>query len=169
MKILMLGRSLPLTRRGGKATREQRFARHLARSHRLTLAFVTDDPNPVGAVSALREEFGDLEFAVVPRGWKTLASAVSLATGDSCTLAYGPARGIGRTGVAVASLTPPLPLPGGPAVLSLTPLESDGQPAAAAVFCRPVPPAVRRRLPAARFLVVGGELAPSAEGLARME
>ncbi len=88
MKILMLGRSLPLTRRGGKATREQRFARHLARSHRLTLAFVTDDPNPVGAVSALREEFGDLEFAVVPRGWKTLASAVSLATGDSCTLAY---------------------------------------------------------------------------------
>jgi glycosyltransferase involved in cell wall biosynthesis len=274
MKILMLGRSLPLTRRGGKATREQRFARHLARSHRLTLAFVTDDPNPVGAVSALREEFGDLEFAVVPRGWKTLASAVSLATGDSCTLAYarssalatrlrdrvrsesydliyvssssmiqyaleadpavpvvmdlgdvdsrwwsrqarersfpganfyrteaarlrlaeeaiarrasrcivssphaaravelgdGPAPVIIRNGVDVDYFIPALRLPAAPAVLFLSPLESDRQVAAAAEFCRTVVPAVRRRLPAARFLVVGGELAPSAEGLARME
>src|SRR6185503_18656509 len=88
MKILMLGRSIALARRGDKATREGRIARRLARSHRLTLAFVTDVPNPVGVVSALREEFGDLEFAVVPRGWRTLASAVSLAAGDSCTLAY---------------------------------------------------------------------------------
>ena len=69
MKILMLGRSIALARRGDKATREGRIARRLARSHRLTLAFVTDVPNPVGVVSALREEFGDLEFAVVPRGW----------------------------------------------------------------------------------------------------
>jgi polysaccharide biosynthesis protein PslH len=88
MKILMLGRWLPLARRGGDATREQRLVRQLARSHRLTLAFVTDDPNPAGAISALRAEFGDLEFAVVTRGWKTLSSAVSLATGSSATMAY---------------------------------------------------------------------------------
>jgi glycosyltransferase involved in cell wall biosynthesis len=274
MKILLLGRSLPLARRGGKATREQGFARHLVRSHRLTLGFVTDDPNPVGTVSALREEFGDLEFAVVPRGWRTLASAVSLATGDSCTLAYArsialatrlrdrlrsesydliyvssssmiqyaldadPAvpvvvdlgdvdsrwwsrqaaersfpganfyrteaarlrlaeeaisrraarcfvsspqaaravdLGAGATpviipnGVDLDYFIPALRLPAAPAVLFLSPLESDRQVAAAAEFCRRVVPAVRRKLPAARFLVVGGQLAPSAQGLAHID
>lgn len=274
MKILMLGRSLPLARRGGKATREQRFARRLARSHRLTLGFVTDDPNPVGAVSALREEFGDLEFAVVPRGWKTLASAVSLATGDSCTLAYArssalatrlrdrlrsesydliyvssssmiqyaleadpavpvvvdlgdvdsrwwsrqasersfPGANFYRTeaarlrlaekaisrraaccivsseeaahavnlghaqapvvipnGVDVDYFIPALRLPAAPAVLFLSPLDSARQVAAAAEFCRTVVPAVRRRVPAARFLVVGSDLTPSARALARMD
>jgi hypothetical protein len=39
-------------------------------------------------VSALRAEFADIEFAVVPRGWKCLSSALSLATGESCTLTY---------------------------------------------------------------------------------
>ena len=274
MKILMLGRSLPLARRSGKASREQRFARHLARSHRVTLGFVTDDPNPVGAVSSLREEFGDLEFAVVPRGWRTLASAVSLATGDSCTLAYArssalagrlrdrlrtesydviyvssssmiqyaleadpavpvvvdlgdvdsrwwsrqaearsfPGANFYRTeaarlrlaeaaiaqraaccivsslhaaravaagegaapviipnGVDVDYFTPFLRLPSAPAVLFLGPLESDRQVNAAAEFCRTVAPAVRRRFPAARFLLMSSEMAPSAQALARME
>lgn len=274
MKILMLGRSMALARRGDKATREGRFARHLARSHRLTLAFVTDDPNPVGVISALREEFGDLEFAVVPRGWKTLASAVSLATGASCTLAYarssalaarvrdrlrsesydliyvcsssmiqyaleadpavpvvvdlgdvdsrwwsrqarehsfpganfyrteaarlriaeeaiarraarcivsspqaaravvrddGPTPVIIRNGVDAEYFIPALRLPAAPVILFLSPPESDRQVSAAEEFCRIVVPAVRRRRPAARFLVVGGELAPSAQGLARMD
>jgi len=274
MKILMLGRSLPLARRNGKATREQRFARHLARCHRVTLGFVTDDPNPVGAVSSLREEFGDLEFAVVPRGWRTLASAVSLATGDSCTLAYarssalatrlrdrlrtesydviyvssssmiqyaleadpavpvvvdlgdvdsrwwsrqaearsfpganfyrteaarlrlaeeaiarraaccivssphaaravaageGAARVIIRNGVGVDYFTPSLRLPSAPVALFLGPLDSDRQVSAAAEFCRTVAPAVRRRFPAARFLLMSREMAPSAQALAGME
>jgi glycosyltransferase involved in cell wall biosynthesis len=274
MKILMLGRSLPLARRGDQATREQRFARHLARSHCLTLAFVTDDPNPVGVVSALREEFGDLEFAVVPRGWKTLASAVSMATGDSCTLTYArssalatrlrdrlrsesydliyvssssmiqyaldadpavpvvidlsdvdsrwwsrqarersfPGANFYRTeaarlrlaeeaiarraaccivssphaaravaagegaapviipnGVDVDYFIPSLRLPSAPVVLFLGPLESDRQVSAAAEFCRTVAPAVRRRFPAARFLLMSSEMAPAAQALARME
>ena len=274
MKILILGRSLPLTRRGGKATREQRFARQLARSHRVTLGFVTDDPNPAGAVSALRDEFGDLEFAVVPRGWRTLASAVSLATGDSCTLAYArssalatrlrdrlraesydliyvssssmiqyalevdpavpvvvdlgdvdsrwwarqasersfPGANFYRTeaarlrlaeeaisrraaccivsseqaaravklgqdtapviihnGVDADYFIPALRLPAAPVVLFLSPLDTDRRVSAAADFCRTVVPAVRRRVPAARFLVVGSELAPSAQGLARLD
>lgn len=274
MKILLLGRSLSLARRGGKVTRERRFARQLARSHRVTLGFVTDDPSPAGAVSALREEFDDLEFAVVPRGWRTLASAVSLATGDSCTLAYarssalatrlrdrlraesydliyvtsssmiqyaleadlavpvvvdlgdvesrwwsrqaearsfpganfyrteaarlrlaeeaisrraalcivssphaaravglanGTAPAIIPNGVDVDYFIPALRLPAAPAVLFLSPLESDRQVGAAAEFCRTVVPTVRRRLPATRFLVVGSELAPSAKGLAHMD
>ena len=105
MKILMLGRSLPLAGRGGKTTREQRFARHLAQSHRLTLAFVTDDPNPVGVVSALREEFGDLEFAVVPRGWKTLASAVSPSGRSRSTAAQSPSTMLRIRVVQIRSVT----------------------------------------------------------------
>jgi len=88
MNILMLGRWLPPPRRPVRGTREYQFAHHLARAHRLTLAFVTDNPDTAGSISALRSEFGDLEFASVPRGWKSLASAVRLATGESCTLSY---------------------------------------------------------------------------------
>lgn len=88
MNILMLGRWVPPPRYPLKSTREYQLARYLARSHRLTLSFATDNANASGPISALRSEFGDLEFAVVPRGWKSLAGAVSLATGDSCTLSY---------------------------------------------------------------------------------
>jgi glycosyltransferase involved in cell wall biosynthesis len=88
MNILMMGRWLPPPRQTVKATREFQFARHLARSHRLTVAFVTDTSDVAGTVSALRNEFGDLEFATVPRGWNSLASAVRLAAGESCTLSY---------------------------------------------------------------------------------
>jgi hypothetical protein len=88
MNILMLGRWLPPPRRPVRAMREYQFARHLARTHRLTLAFVTDNPDTAGAISALRSEFHDLEFAAVPRAWKSLTGALSLVTGESCTLSY---------------------------------------------------------------------------------
>jgi hypothetical protein len=88
MNILMLGRWVPPPRRPVRAMREYQFARHLARTHRLTLAFVTDNPDTAGSISALRSEFRDLEFAAVPRAWKSLTGAVSLATGESCTLSY---------------------------------------------------------------------------------
>ena len=88
MKILMLGRWLPPSRRPVRGTREYQFARHLARRHQLTLAFITDHRDAAGPVNALRSEFGDLEFAAIPRGWKSLASAVRLAAGESCTMSY---------------------------------------------------------------------------------
>jgi hypothetical protein len=88
MNVLMLGRCLPPPRRPVRSTREYHFARHLARTHRLTLAFITDNPDAAGSISALRSDFGDLEFAVVPRTWKSLSSALRLATGESCTLSY---------------------------------------------------------------------------------
>lgn len=88
MNILMLGRWVPGPRSPLKGTREYELARCLARSHRLTLAFATDNPSASGPISALRDEFGDLEFSMVPRGWKSVASAVRLATGESCTLSY---------------------------------------------------------------------------------
>jgi polysaccharide biosynthesis protein PslH len=89
MNILMLGRWVPPPRRPVRTMREYQFARQLlARSHHLTLAFVTDNPDTAGSISALRSEFGDLEFSAVPRAWKSLTGAVSLATGESCTLSY---------------------------------------------------------------------------------
>ena len=88
MNVLMLGRQLPVSGRSAQATREHRFARFLAQGHRLTLAFVTDEPDPFGALSSLRAQFTDIEFAVVPRAWKSLSGAVRLATGGSCTMTY---------------------------------------------------------------------------------
>jgi hypothetical protein len=88
MNILMLGRFLPPPRRPVRVMREYQLAHHLARIHCLTLSFVADNSDAAGAISALRSEFGDLEFASIPSGWKSLASAVRLATGESCTLSY---------------------------------------------------------------------------------
>jgi glycosyl transferase family 1 len=88
MNILMLGRWLPPARQPVRGTREYHFARHLARSHQLTLAFITDNQDVAGAISALRADFGNLEFSVVPRAWRSLSGALSLATGESCTLSY---------------------------------------------------------------------------------
>lgn len=88
LNLLLLGRWLPVARHGHEASRELRIARRLAERHSLTLAFTTDEPDPAGSVTALRDEFGDIEFAVVPRGWRCLSGAVRLAAGESCTLAY---------------------------------------------------------------------------------
>jgi len=274
MKILMLGRWLPVSRREVDATREQRLARHLARTHSVTLAFVTDDPNPAGAISSLREEFGNLEFAVVTRGWKALSSAVSLATGSSATMAYarssalearlrdrqraeshdlvcvtsssmiqyaldadpavpivmdfdevdsnwwtqqarersfpganfyrteaarlrfaeeaiarraarcivsseaaarcvdmsaGPPALVVPNGVDVDHFIPALRMPGTPVVLFVSALERDADVAQAVAFCRATVPAVRRRHPGTRFLVVGRDLPASARELARVQ
>jgi glycosyltransferase involved in cell wall biosynthesis len=96
MKLLMLGRWLPPPRRPVRATREYHVARRLARSHPLTLAFVTDNLDASGPISTLRAEFGDLEFATVPRGWKSLLSALRLASGESCTLSYARSNALQR-------------------------------------------------------------------------
>jgi polysaccharide biosynthesis protein PslH len=88
MNILMLGPWLPTTRRPLANERLHQFARHLAKEHRLTLACATDHPNPFAAVSALREQFDDLEFAVVPNRWKRLWSVAHLAAGSSAEVAY---------------------------------------------------------------------------------
>ena len=88
MNILMLGPWLPTIRRPLANERLHQFARHLAREHQLTLACATDHPNPFAAVSSLREDFDDLEFAVVPNRWKRLWSVANLAAGSSAEVAY---------------------------------------------------------------------------------
>jgi glycosyltransferase involved in cell wall biosynthesis len=86
LNILMLGHWLASALWEADIRRAHGFARHLARRHRVTLAFVTDDPSPYRSITALRAKFGDLEFAVVPRAWKRLCGAVRLARGDSATV-----------------------------------------------------------------------------------
>ena len=88
MRILMLGPWVPSARYPAEAERLLHFARNLAGSHQLTLAFATDVADPSGAVSALRAEFDDIEFAVVSRPLQRLRSAFRLAAGASVDLTY---------------------------------------------------------------------------------
>lgn len=88
MRILMLGPWVPSTRYPVEAERLLRFARHLAGHHRLTLAFATDVPDLSGTISALRAEFEDMEFTIVPRRLQRLWSALRLIAGASVDLTY---------------------------------------------------------------------------------
>ncbi|HVN31711.1 MAG TPA: glycosyltransferase [Thermoanaerobaculaceae bacterium] len=88
MNILMLAHWLPMPGRPQETRREYRFARRLLKDHRLTLAFVAEEQDLAGRVSALRDEFGDVEFAMLPRGWATLAAAARAVTGESGSIAY---------------------------------------------------------------------------------
>jgi glycosyltransferase involved in cell wall biosynthesis len=88
MNILMLARWLPMPARREEARREYRFARQLLERHRVTLAFTTGEKDVAGPVAALRAEFGELEFAVLPRAWRNLTSAVHVVTGQSRSIGY---------------------------------------------------------------------------------
>ena len=88
MNILMLARWLPMPGRCENARREYRFARRLLERHHITLAFTTGEGDVVGAVAALRAEFGDLEFAVLPQTWRNLSTAVHVVTGQSRSVSY---------------------------------------------------------------------------------
>jgi hypothetical protein len=84
----MLGPWVPSARYPVEAERLLRFARHLLHGHRLTLAFATDVPDHSGTIRALRAEFQDLEFAVVPRRLRRLWSALRLLAKASVDLTY---------------------------------------------------------------------------------
>lgn len=84
----MLGPWVPSSRYPVEGERLLHFARHLAGRYRLTLAFATDVTDPSGTISALRAEFPDMEFALVPRGFQRLWSALRLVAGASVDLSY---------------------------------------------------------------------------------
>jgi glycosyltransferase involved in cell wall biosynthesis len=88
MRILILGPWVPSARYPVEAERLLRFARHLVNNHRLTLAFATDVPDHSGTILALRAEFQDMEFAVVPRRLRRLWSALRLFAKASVDLTY---------------------------------------------------------------------------------
>lgn len=84
----MLGPWVPSARYPVEAERLLHFARYLVQDHRLTLAFATDVPDPSGTILALRAEFEDIEFAVVPRRLRRLWSALRLFAKASVDLTY---------------------------------------------------------------------------------
>ena len=84
----MLGPWVPSARYPLEAERLLRFARHLVHGHRLTLAFATDVPDHSGTILALRAEFEDMEFAVVPRRLQRLWSTLRLFAKASVDLTY---------------------------------------------------------------------------------
>jgi len=84
----MLGPWVPSARYPVEAERLIRFARNLARGHRVTLAFATDVPDHSGTILTLREEFKDMEFAVLPRRLRRLWSGLRLFAKASVDLTY---------------------------------------------------------------------------------
>jgi len=84
----MLGPWVPSARYPLESERLLRFARQLAHGNRLTLAFATDAPDRLGTILALRAEFQDMEFAVVPRRLRRLWSALRLCVKASVDLTY---------------------------------------------------------------------------------
>jgi glycosyltransferase involved in cell wall biosynthesis len=84
----MLGPWVPSSRYPVDGERLLHFARHFAARHQLVLAFATDVEDPTGTISALRTEFPDMEFALVPRAFQRLWSAFRLIAGASVDLSY---------------------------------------------------------------------------------
>lgn len=88
MRILMLAHRMPYPPSTGDKVRAYHVARHLAREHRLTLAFPIDEPGADAALAALRAEIPDLEHAPIARRPKRVGALLRLACGGSATMAY---------------------------------------------------------------------------------
>jgi sugar transferase (PEP-CTERM/EpsH1 system associated) len=88
MRILMLAHRIPYPPHTGDKVRAYQVARHLARSHELTLGFVIDDAADRSGLDALGREIPDLEWGGL---WKPAALArglLGLGMGRSLSIAY---------------------------------------------------------------------------------
>jgi sugar transferase (PEP-CTERM/EpsH1 system associated) len=99
MRILMLAHRIPYPPETGDKVRAFHIARHLARQHDLTLAFLVDDPKDLPGLEALGAEIGQVEFATLWRRWGLLKGLASLASGGPATLPYFGSRQL-RTRIA---------------------------------------------------------------------
>jgi sugar transferase (PEP-CTERM/EpsH1 system associated) len=88
MRVLMLAHRLPYPPHTGDKVRAYHVARHLAQSHDLTLACLSDEPDADGALQALRREIPDVEAVRIPRRFKRVSSLLHLLRGGSATVAY---------------------------------------------------------------------------------
>jgi sugar transferase (PEP-CTERM/EpsH1 system associated) len=88
MRILMLAHRIPYPPHTGDKVRAYQVARHLARSHDLTLGFVIDDAADRSGLDPLGRDIPDLEWGGL---WKPAALARGLAglgMGRSLSIAY---------------------------------------------------------------------------------
>src|SRR5262245_27113930 len=88
MRILMLAHRMPYPPTTGDKVRAYHIARHLRRSHELTLAFLVDDHQPAAALAALRSEIPDISHATITRRFRQISSLLRLLGGGSATIAY---------------------------------------------------------------------------------
>ncbi|HXH82031.1 MAG TPA: TIGR03087 family PEP-CTERM/XrtA system glycosyltransferase [Candidatus Tectomicrobia bacterium] len=96
MRILMLAHRLPYPPTTGDKVRAYHVARHLAASHRLTLACLVDEPLPAERIAAFRRWVPDVEHVVIDRRRHRARALLGLAAGASATVRYFDAPGLRR-------------------------------------------------------------------------
>jgi len=94
VRILMLAHRIPYPPHTGDKTRAFHIARHLARRHDLTLAFLVDERADLTGLAALRETVPAIEFARLWKPWSLLKGFGGLATGGSLSVPYFASHGL---------------------------------------------------------------------------
>ena len=96
MRILMLAHRIPYPPHTGDKTRAFHIARHLARRHDLTLAFLVDERADLGGLAALRDVVPTVEWGLLWKPWSLIKGLTGLAVGGPLTLPYFSSRGLRR-------------------------------------------------------------------------
>lgn len=92
----MLAHRVPYPPHTGDKVRAYHVARHLARHHEVTLAFLVDDRADLAGVHPLSQVVPHLEYARLWKPWSTLKGLAGLATGSSLSLPYFGSRRLRR-------------------------------------------------------------------------
>jgi sugar transferase (PEP-CTERM/EpsH1 system associated) len=96
MRILMLAHRIPYPPHTGDKVRAYHVARHLARHHDVTLAFLVDDRADLAGLYPLSQMVRRLEYARLWKPWSTLKGLIGLAGGSSLSVPYFGSRRLRR-------------------------------------------------------------------------
>src|SRR6185503_6227690 len=96
MRILMLAHRIPYPPHTGDKTRAFHIARHLAKRHDLTLAFLVDERADLAGLAPLREIIPAVEFGRLWKPWSLLKGCAGLAAGGPLSLPYFRSRALRR-------------------------------------------------------------------------
>ena len=94
MRILMLAHRIPYPPHTGDKTRAFHIARHLARRHDLTLAFLVDERADLSGLAPLRDIVPSVEFGLLWKPWSLIKGLAGLATGGPLSLPYFRSRSL---------------------------------------------------------------------------
>lgn len=92
----MLAHRIPFPPHTGDKVRAYHIARHLARRHELTLAFLVDEPADLAGIGPLGEITRRVEFARLSKPWGLVKGLAGLAVGGSLTRPYFASRRLRR-------------------------------------------------------------------------
>jgi sugar transferase (PEP-CTERM/EpsH1 system associated) len=88
VRILMLAHRIPYPPHTGDKTRAFHIARHLARHHDLTLAFLVDERADLNGIAPLGDVVGEIEFARLWKPWSLVKGVAGLAAGGALSVPY---------------------------------------------------------------------------------